>query len=361
MSDLMLAVVSDRYGSSEVLRVDEVARPVPGPGEILVRVHASSVNTADIDNLRGRPWLIRIATGLRRPRKRVLGLDMAGVVEVVGPDVVSMSVGDRVWADLYPTGAGAFSEYVCVPEKAVHPLIKGISFESAATVPHSGLLALQALKYCRVSPGGRVLINGGGGCVGPFAIQIARALGSEVTGVDHTDKLDLMRSAGADHVVDYTIEDVTRSGHRYDAIVDIAATRSVVSFRRCLTENGAYVQIARTLGGFFSAAVLGALIGGRRRMGTFMWVPNQAEDMNRIADLMLSEAVKPVIDSVYPLVEARQAVRHQESGQTRGKVVITGCGRSSGGIRSPCDERGDAEWRDGNGSGAEGTSKTDVG
>lgn len=319
----MLAVVGDRYGSSDVLRIDEVARPVPGSGEILVRVHASSVNTADLDNLRGRPLMVRVVTGLRRPRKQVLGLDMAGVVDEVGPDVASTSVGDRVWADLYPTRAGAFSEYACVPEKAVRPLPAGLSFEDAATVPHSGLLAIQALKYCKVRPGDRVLINGGGGCVGPFAIQIARALGAEVTGVDHTDKLDLMRSVGADHVVDYTTEDVTRSGLRYDVVVDIAATRWVVSFRRCLTESGVYVQIARTLGGFFSAAVLGALIGGGRRMGTFMWVPNQAEDMSRIADLILSGAVKPAIDRVFPLAEAPKAVCYQESGHARGKVVIT--------------------------------------
>lgn len=322
MSDVMLAVIGDRYGSSDVLRVDEVVRPVPGPGEILVRVHASSVNTADLDNLSGRPWQVRVATGLRRPRKQVLGLDMAGVVESVGPDVVSTTVGDKVWADLFPTRAGAFSQFVCVPEKAVHPLPTGLSFEEAATAPHSGLLAVQALKYCKVSPGDRVLINGGGGCVGPFAIQIARALGAEVTGVDHPDRLDLMHAVGADHVVDYTSEDVTRSDVRYDAIVDIAATRSVVSFRRSLTDEGAYVHIARTIGGFFSAALLGALIGGRRRMGTFMWVPNQAGDMDRLAGLIISGAITPAIDRVFPLVEAPKAMGYQESGRARGKVVI---------------------------------------
>lgn len=320
----MLAVVGDRYGSSDVLRVDHVARPVPGPDEVLVRVHASSVNTADLDNIHGRPWLVRIGTGIRHPRKRVPGLDIAGVVEAIGPNVTSTRVGARVWGDLFGTDAGAFSEYVGISESAIRPLPAGIPFEVAATAPHSAVLALQALKSGSVQPGDRVLINGGGGCVGPFAIQIARSFGAEVTGVDHTCKLELMRSVGADHVFDYTASDVTRNGVRYDVIVDIAATRSVVAFKRSLTATGAYVHIARSLGGFFSAAVLGALIGGRRRMGIFMWVPNQADDMSRIADLMLSGEVKPAIDRIYPLADAPRALRCQEAGHARGKVVLAG-------------------------------------
>ncbi len=320
----MLAVVGDRYGSSDVLRVDHVARPVPGPDEVLVRVHASSVNTADLDNIHGRPGLVRIGTGIRRPRKQVPGLDSAGVVEAIGPNVTSTRVGARVWADLFGTDVGAFSEYVGISESAIRPLPAEIPFEVAATAPHSAVLALQALKSGSVQSGDRVLINGGGGCVGPFAIQIARSFGAEVTGVDHTCKLELMRSVGADHVVDYTTSDVTRNGVRYDVIVDIAATRSVVAFKRSLTATGAYVHIARSLGGFFSAAVLGALIGGRRRMGIFMWVPNQPDDMSRIADLMLSGEVKPAIDRIYPLADAPRALRYQEAGHARGKVVLAG-------------------------------------
>lgn len=318
----MTAVVGDRYGSSDVLRVARVKRPEAGPGEVLVRVHAASINTADIDNLRGRPWPVRLYTGLRRPRMRVPGLDIVGVVEEVGPGVASIGVGDEVWADLFGSGAGAFAEYVCVSESALLPKPAGVSFDKAATAPHSALLAFQALKSRGVSPGDRVLINGGGGCVGPFAIQMARALGAEVTGVDHTDKLDLMRSVGADHVVDFTLVDVTRSGRRYDLIVDIAANRSVAAFRRSLTERGAYVQVARSIGGFFSAVLLGALIGGRRRMGVFMWVPNHPEDMDRVGNLIASGAVDPVIDRVFPLAEAPQAVAHQESGKALGKVVL---------------------------------------
>ncbi len=318
----MTAVVGDRYGSADVLRVVRVERPEAGPGKVLVRVYAASINTADIDNLRGRPWPVRLYTGLRRPRTKIPGLDIAGVVEKVGPGVASIGVGDEVWADLFGSGAGAFAEYVCVSESALLPKPSGVSFDKAATAPHSAVLALQALKSRGVSSGDHVLINGGGGCVGPFAIQIARALGAEVTAVDHTAKLDLMRAAGAHHVVDFTSEDVTRSGLRYELIVDIAANRSVTAFRRSLTERGAYVQVARTIGGFFAAAMLGALIGGRRRMGVFMWVPNQPEDMAHIGNLIASGAVDPMIDRVFPLAETPQAVAHQESGRALGKIVL---------------------------------------
>lgn len=318
----MLAVIGDRYGTSEVLRVGQVAKPVPGPGEALVRVQASSVNTADIDHLRGRPWIVRLVFGLRRPRQPVRGLDMVGVVEAVGSAVTSVTTGSTVWADLFSAGSGAFAEYVCVPAEALHPLPAGLPSEMAATLPHSAALALQALDSRRIRAGDSVLVNGGGGCVGPFAIQIARSRGAEVTGVDHSGKLDLMSSAGADHVVDYTRDDVTRLGRRYDLVVDIAATRSVLAFRRCLTRDGAYVQIARTLGGFVSAALLGAVFGGRRRMGVFSWTPNRRVDMSRLAELVISGDVVPVVDRVFPLVETPQAVAHVETGRARGKVVI---------------------------------------
>lgn len=318
----MWAVVGDRYGSPDVLKVTRVRRPVPGPGEVLVRVHAASVNTADIDNLRGRPLPLRLYTGLRRPRREIPGFDIAGVVEEVGPGVTSIVVGTEVWADLFGSRAGAFAEWVCVPERVLRPKPAGVSFQKAATAPHSALLALQALKSRGVAPGDRVMINGGGGCVGPFAIQIARALGAEVTGVDHSGKLDLMRAVGADHVVDFTRTDVTRSGQRYDLVVDIAATRSVTSFKRSLTERGAYVQIARSFGGFLSAVLLGWLLGGRRRMGVFMWVPNDPDDMARIGSLIASGAVDPAIDRVFPLAETPRAVSRQEAGAARGKVVL---------------------------------------
>jgi NADPH:quinone reductase-like Zn-dependent oxidoreductase len=319
----MMAVVADRYGTPEVLRLEEVTRPTPKADEILVRVRASSINTADIDNLRGRPWIARLGTGLRRPRAKTPGLDIAGVVEDLGPEAARFEVGDAVWADLFSSGFGAFAEYVCVPEAALAPIPDGVDFERAATVPHSAVLALQAIESRGISPGDRVLVNGGGGCVGPFAIQIARSHGAEVTGVDHQGKHQLMRAAGADHLIDFALEDVTRNGRRYDLIVDIAAKRSVLPFKRSLTERGAYVQIANSLGGFFSAAVLGALIGGKRRMGVFMWVPNDSKAIGRIGRLLQSGSLTPLIDRSFPLAETRKAIQHQASGEARGKVVIT--------------------------------------
>ena len=319
----MAAVVADRYGPPEVLRLEEVMRPVPRVDEVLVRVRASSINTADLDNLRGRPWIVRLGTGLRRPRAQTPGLDIAGVVAELGPDATRFGVGDPVWADLFSSGLGAFAEYVCVPERALSPIPEGVGFEQAATVPHSAVLALQAIESRGISPGDQVLVNGGGGCVGPFAIQIARSRGAEVTGVDHEGKHQLMMRAGAHHLIDYTQEDFTRNGRRYDLIVDIAANRSVVSIRRCLTERGAYVQIANSLGGFFSAAVLGALIGGKRRMGVFMWAPNDPDALDRIGRLLQSGSLTPLIDRSFSLAEARNAIQHQASGDARGKVVIT--------------------------------------
>jgi NADPH:quinone reductase-like Zn-dependent oxidoreductase len=287
-----------------------------------VRVRASSINTADIDNLRGRPWIARLGTGLRRPRWKTPGLDIAGVVEGLGPEATRFEVGDTVWADLFSSGSGAFAEYVCVPETTLSSIPKGVDFEQAATVPHSAVLALQAIESKGVSPGDQVLVNGGGGCVGPFAIQIARSRGAEVTGVDHEGKHQLMRAAGADHLIDFTREDFTRNARHYDLIVDIAANRSVVQFKRSLTERGAYVQIANSLGGFFSAAVLGALIGGKRRMGVFMWVPNDPEAMGRVGRLIQSGSLTPLIDRSFPLAETPKAFQHQASGEARGKVVI---------------------------------------
>lgn len=320
----MKAIVRDRYGSVEVLRLEEVPTPIPGEDEVLVRVHAASVNTADLDHLLGRPRVARLGTGLLRPRWRVPGLDMAGVVESVGAMVTRLRPGDEVWADMFSHGHGAFAEYVCAPEEAFTPKPGGIGFAQAATVPHSASLALQALRSkAPIEPGQRLLVNGGGGCVGPFAIQIAKTSGAEVTGVDHGTKFDLMKAAGADHLVDYTMEDVTRSERRFDFIVDIAADRSVFPFKRILDQRGSYVQIARSVGGFFQAALFGAMFGGTRRMGVFMWVPNSADDLAELGRLLEEGRVTPVIDRTYPLVDVPAAMRRLADGQARGKIVIT--------------------------------------
>lgn len=321
----MRAIVKDRYGPPDVLYVDELDVPIPGDDQVLVKVQAASLNTADSDHLRGLPPIARLGTGLRRPKSRRIGLDVAGRVEAVGRAVTGLRPGDEVWADLFEVGHGSFAEYVCAPAAAFSPKPVTATFEVAATVPHSGVLALQGLRgKGPVEAGQKVLINGAGGCVGPFAVQIARSFGAEVTAVDHTEKLDLLRAVGADHVVDYTQEDFTENGHRYDLILDIAATRSILRFRRSLSPDGRYVLIARSLAGFFGALVLGAWISltGRKRMGTFMWRPNHRNDLDLLRDLLDSGRVRPLIDRRYRLEDVPDALRYLEAGQARGKLIV---------------------------------------
>ena len=322
----MKAIVRDEYGSPDVLQLRDIEKPVPGSGEVLVRVGAASVNTADLDYLRGRPAAARVVSGLRRPRSGRLGLDVAGRVEAVGRDVTMLRVGVDVWADLFDYGQGAFAEYVCAPEKAFTPMPTGVTFEQAATVPHSGVLALQGLLgKGDINPGEKVLINGAGGCVGPFAIQFAKSFGAEVSGVDHGGKFDLMRSAGADHVIDYTNGDFTANGRRYDLILDIVDEHSVLYYRRSLVSGGRYVLIARTLSGFVQAFLVGAgvSLGGSKRMGIFMWKANNRPDLESIKALLENGKVTPIIDRRYHLSEVPEALRYMEGGHARGKVIIT--------------------------------------
>jgi NADPH:quinone reductase-like Zn-dependent oxidoreductase len=322
----MKAIVRDRYGSTDVLAVVAIEKPVPGDHDVLVRVHAASLNMADLDYMRGSPYSARVATGLSKPKNSVLGLDVAGRVEAVGINVEQLKPGDEIWADMTGFGYGAFAEYVCAPESAFALKPASLTFEEAATVPQSAVLALQGLRGGRpIEPGQKVLINGAGGCVGPFAVQIAKSFGAEVTGVDSTGKLDLLRSIGADHVIDYTQEDFTRNGQRYDLILDIAASRSILDFRRSLGPRGSYVLVARSVAGFFQALFLGGWISmtGSKKMGIFVWVPNKREDLDFLKGLLEVGKIKPIIDRDFELSEVPEALRYLEQGHARGKVVIT--------------------------------------
>lgn len=324
-ADAMRAIVRYEYGSPDVAQVVDVPVPEPGDDQVLVRVEASSINTADLDVLRGLPRATRLAIGWNRPRSPALGIDVAGEVVEVGSNVVGHRPGDAVWGDLFDGGLGAFAEYVCAPERSLSPKPDDLSFELAATIPHSGILAYQALG-ARGLPGAgqKVLVNGAGGCVGPFAIQIAKAYGAEVTGVDHTEKLDFMRSVGADHVIDYTREDYTKGERKYDLIVDIAVNRSVLAVGRALGPGGAYTQIGRNLSGFLSAAVLGGLssLGSDRSMGVFNWVAGKEEDLLALADLIRERRINPVIDRTYQLGEVPEALRYHAEGRARGKLLV---------------------------------------
>lgn len=321
----MKAILRDRYGSADVLRLAEVDRPAPTGDQVLVEVVAASLNTADVDHLPGYPRAARLGSGLRRPRSPRVGLDVAGRVVAVGPEVAELRPGDEVWADLFGFGHGAFAEYVCGSERAFSPKPAGATFEEAAAVPHSGVLALQSLAAGGpIRADAEVLINGAGGCVGPFAAQIAKAMGAVVTGVDHADKLDMLRAVGVDHAVDYTREDVTRSGGRYDLVLDIAATRSPLRFRRVLKAGGRYVLIARSPGGFVRALVLGGLTSmvGSRRIGAFMWVPNRRQDLDTLGRLIEAGKVRPILDRRYPLEGVPAAFRRLADGTARGKLVV---------------------------------------
>lgn len=322
----MLAYVRSEYGSPDVLRLEEVPRPTPVDREVLVRVHAASVNMADVDYLMGRPKVARLITGPRRPRNASLGLDLAGRVEEVGDQVTRLKPGDEVFGDLTEFGFGAFAEFACAPEAAFAPKPEGLTFEEAAAVPQAAVMAAQGLRGKRsVQPGFNVLVNGAGGNIGPFAVQIAKHLGAEVTGVDVTDKLDFIRSIGADHVIDYTVDDYTMMDARYDWVLDVASHRSIFELRRVLRPNGVYVIVPASIPGMFRAIVLGPLVSalGSKKVGNLRWKPFEAEQVAFLTDLLEKRDVSPVIDRTYGFDEIPDALRYQADGSAKGKIIIS--------------------------------------
>ncbi len=324
----MKAIVRYEYGSPDVLELKDIDRPVVKDDEVLVRVHAAGVNMADVDYLRGQPSIARMATGLRKPKNSALGLDVAGHVEAVGKKATRFQPGDEVFGDLTEFGLGAFAEYACAPEDAFALKPANMTFEEAATVPQAAVMALQGLGgKGRIQPGHKVLINGAGGNVGPFAVQIAKSFGAEVTGVDSTRKLDMVRSIGADDVIDYTQEDYTKSGQRYDRILDVAAYRSIFECKRALRPKSVYVAVPASMARMLQAMFLGPLISmaGSRKMGMVMWKPFKKEDVAFLKELIEAGKVAPVIDRRYPLSEVPEAMRYLEEGHVQGKVVITVC------------------------------------
>jgi NADPH:quinone reductase-like Zn-dependent oxidoreductase len=325
----MIAAQRDRYGAADVVQLREVERPSPWEGEVLVRVRAASVNRADLDGLKPRPSLMRLFMGLRAPRQHSIGVDAAGVVESVGSGVTRLKPGDHVFGDMFVGGQGSFAEYVRAPERAFQLMPAGMSFEEAATLPHSAILALQGLRRRdgrTLKAGDRVLIDGASGNVGPFAVQIAKTMGAEVTGVCSTDKMDLVRSLGADHVIDYTKFDYTRSGERYHWILDTDTHHSVFRVRRALLPNGTYVTLGGETGDIFSGMVLGPLLSrfSDRWSGLLLWwKPMHPPDVAALKELVAGGKLKPVIDRHYPLSQVVDALRHVDEGRARGKVVIT--------------------------------------
>jgi NADPH:quinone reductase-like Zn-dependent oxidoreductase len=321
----MKAIVCTEYGSPDDLQLEDVEKSTPKEGEVLVKVHAASVNAADLETLRG-VWSARF-TGPRRPRYKILGSDLAGRVEAIGENVTQFQPGDDVWGDLsFPYGFGTFAEYVCVSEKALAPKPASMTFEEASTYPQAAIISLQSLRdKGQVQPGQKVLINGAGGGMGTFAVQIAKYYGAEVTGVDSARKLDMLRSIGADHVMDYAQGDYTKSGQRYDLILDVVAQRSIFDYERALSPEGMFLIVGGSLGTFLQVVLLGALISrmGSKKLGINAYDANNKEDMAFLGQLFEAGSVVPVIDRRYPLSKVPEALRYLEAGQALGKLVIT--------------------------------------
>jgi NADPH:quinone reductase-like Zn-dependent oxidoreductase len=322
----MKAAVQDTYGSPDVLRLDDVPIPTPRDDEVLVKVHAASVNAGDRHLMRGTPFLVRLMRGgVRRPAHRGPGVDVAGRVEGAGRAVDDFQPGDAVFGDLSGHGFGGFAEYVCAPASAFVPLPARLSFEEAAAVPVAGVAALQGLRdEGHIQAGDAVLVNGASGGVGTFAVQLARAVGATVTGVCRRGKRGLVRSVGAHRVIDYTREDVTKRDERYDLILDTAAHRSPRVYRRVLAPGGVYVMVGGSVGRLVQTMLLRPWVArtSDHRLATLMATPNR-DDLRRLAEQVEDGAVTPVIDRLFPLSDVPQALRYVEEGRARGKVVVT--------------------------------------
>jgi NADPH:quinone reductase-like Zn-dependent oxidoreductase len=295
---------------------------------VLVRVMAASVNRADLDGLKPRPGFVRVFMGIRAPRSHGVGVDVAGIVEEIGPGAKRLKPGDEVMGDMFIGGQGSFAEFVRAPERAFQPIPRDMSFVEASTLPHSAILALQGLRRRdrTIRPGDKVLIDGASGNVGPFAVQVAKAMGAEVTGVASTDKLDLVRSLGADHVIDYTKADYTRRSERYDWILDTDTHHFVTGARRALKPDGVYVTLGGETGDILGGMMVGPLLSlfGNRWSGLMLWwKPMHPPDVDRLKELIAAGQLRPVIERTYPLSQVVAALRHVEDGRARGKVVLT--------------------------------------
>ena len=319
----MKAIVYHKYGSPDVLKLEEVRKPTPADNQLLIKVYAVSINRSDWEGVTGKPLYARIG-GLFKPGNKILGSDIAGTVEAVGKDVKQFKPGDEVFGLMLNYGGG-FAEYACKSEKALALKPASMTFEQAAAIPQAAVIALQGIRdKGQVQPGQKVLINGAGGGTGTFAIQLAKLAGAEVTGVDNTEKLELMQSLGADHVIDYTQEDFTKNGQQYDLILDVIAHRSVFAYQRALAPNGTYFMVGGSVATMFQSLLLGPWI--RRTTGrkiSILMVQTDARDLIYITELIESGKVVPVIDKRYALSETAEALRYLGEGHAKGKVVIT--------------------------------------
>ena len=324
-TETMAAIVQPAYGSVDVLRYEQVERPMMSDDEVLVRVRASAISKGDVHLLTGKPYLVRLAYGVRRPKYRIAGQNLAGTVEAVGKNVTGFSVGDEV----YGQGHGAFAEYASVAAATLAHKPANVTFEEAAAVPDSGMTALQALRDAgKLKAGQRVLINGASGGVGTFAVQIAKALGAEVTAICSTKHVDKLRSIGADHVIDYTHEDFATNGKQYDVLLDLVGNRSMADCRAVLETKGIYISCAGSPSGNWIGPIvwtLGVIIAGMfasQTMAPFLVKPD-GKDLDVLKSLIEAGKVTPVVEGRYTLRETAQAIQHVANGHAQGKSVIT--------------------------------------
>jgi NADPH:quinone reductase-like Zn-dependent oxidoreductase len=321
---IMKAFVFTKYGPPDVLELREVRTPAPKDDELLIKVHAASVNDWDWCLVRGKPFFIRLMGGLPKPKITILGVDVAGRVEAVGRNVKRFQPGDDVYGDLSECGFGGFAEYVCAAENALTLKPANMTFIDAAAIPHAAMLAVQGLRDVgQIQPGQKVLINGAGGGVGIFGVQIAKLIGVDVTGVDSAWKLDMMRSMGFDQVIDYAQEDFTKNGQRYDLILDAKTNRSTFDYVRALRPNGTYVTVGGSMVRLLQALFLGPWISKFSKKNIRIVALSPNKDLDYINELFEAGKFKPVIDGPYKFREVPEAIRRFGEGKHKGKVVIT--------------------------------------
>jgi NADPH:quinone reductase-like Zn-dependent oxidoreductase len=322
----MRAIIYNHYGTPDAFQLADVPQPVVRDNEVLVKIHASSINSWDWDLLKGNPFLVRVIGGLFSPRHKILGADIAGVVEKVGNNVRDFKPGDHVFGDIAGAGFGGFAEYVAVPEKLLTLKSPAMSFEQAASLPQAWFLALQGLRYGgEIQAGQQLLINGAAGGVGTLALQYAKLCGAVVTCVDRSEKFDLLRSLGADHLIDYTKEDYTRNGKQYDLVLDVIAHRSLSDYKRALKPGGTFSMIGGSMGNLLLQLMVFGPIHSRlanKKLGIMGYRPNR-NDLEYINRLFEEGKILPVIDRSYPLEQVADAFRYFGTGSVQGKIVIT--------------------------------------
>lgn len=321
----MKAIVYTKYGNPDKLHPAETDKPLPKETEVLVKVHSASINSWDWDLLHGKPFLVRMLGGLFKPKNKILGADISGIVESVGNQVKDFQPGDEVFGDIAGAGFGGFAEYVSVPEKLLAKKSAKMSFEQAAALPQAGLLGIQGLRYKNpLKPGQQLLINGGGGGVGTLAIQFAKSIGAEVTCVDKEEKFDLLRSLGTDNFIDYRKEDFTKTGKQYDYILDVIAHRGVSDYKRALKPNGVFAMIGGSMGGLLMQMMLiqPLLSKFRNKKMGIMGYRADRNGLDELTQLYESGKLIPVIDSCFPLEKTTDAFRYFGQGNFIGKIII---------------------------------------